>query len=154
MKVRHLAIVLGTVLAAGALIGISAQQRARTARIPLDKNRFLGTPKTFQNLTLIPVYAPGAKATNAFMTLDEGLKAKVVKVREAKDGGTVNVLYITNTGGKPLYIMAGEVVLGGQQDRSLGTDTIIPPNEKEVPVTAFCVEHGRWSGKVEFEQSA
>lgn len=154
MKGRHLVVVLGTVLVAGVLFGISAQQKARDVRLPLDKHRVLGTPKTFQNLTLIPVYAPGAKATNTFMTLDEGLKAKVVKVREGQGGGSVNTLYITNLGKKPLYIMAGEVVLGGQQDRSLGTDTIIPPDEKEVPVTAFCVEHGRWNGEADFDKSA
>lgn len=50
--------------------------------------------------------------------------------------------------------MAGEVVLGGQQDRCLAADTIIQPGKRRVPVTVFCVEHGRWSGRAEFGQSA
>lgn len=154
MNARGVCVVLGAVLCAGLVYGITAQQPVPSGRIPLDARRLLGTPQSFRNLTLIPVYAPGVKATNAFMTLDEGLKAKVVKVREAKGGGEVNRLYIKNMGQKPLYIMAGEVVVGGQQDRSFAEDSVIPPNEKEVPVTAFCVEHGRWSGSRDFGDTA
>ena len=46
------------------------------------------------------------------------------------------------TARKPLYVMAGEVVLGGQQDRCLGKDTLIPPGSRHVPVPVFCVEQG------------
>src|SRR5205085_1108529 len=39
----------------------------------------------------------------------------------------------------------GEVIIGGRQDRIIGSNTIIPPNTTQnVPV--FCVEHGRWQG--------
>jgi hypothetical protein len=154
MNARGLAVFAGIVLTAGLVMGLAAQSSAPNGRLSLDSHRFVGTPKSFRNLTLIPIYAPKAKATNAYITLDEGLKAKTVTVREAAGGGEVNKLFIRNKSGKILYILAGEVVLGGQQDRSLGTDTVIPPDEKEVPVTAFCVEHGRWSGKGEFDRSA
>ena len=50
--------------------------------------------------------------------------------------------------------MGGEVVLGGQQDRTLGRDTIVLAGKRDVPVTVFCVEHGRWTGRSEFEASA
>src|SRR6266700_1619923 len=76
-------------------------------RTTLTGSRSLGAPRTFKNLTLIPVYDTAAKAGNVYVTLDEGLKAKSVKVQESKQGGDVNTLYITNTGPKPLYIMAG-----------------------------------------------
>jgi hypothetical protein len=126
MNARSIGLGLGVTLIVGLIIGCTAQQESAVKRQPptvnqlqpasertaLDADRTLGTPKTFQNLTLIPVYAPGAKATNAFLTLDEGLKAKLVKVREVEGGGEVNKLTITNRSQKPLYIMAGEVVLG------------------------------------------
>ena len=60
-------------------------------------------------------------------------------------GGSVNTLLVTNKSLKPLLILGGEVVLGGQQDRILGQDTIVPSHE-ELRVQVFCVEHGRWSG--------
>ena len=34
---------------------------------------------------------------------------------------------------------------GGQQDRVLGVDLIVPPKSGKMPIAAFCVEHGRWS---------
>src|SRR6202022_3540843 len=92
--------------------------------------------------------------TDAYTTLDEGLKAKTVTVKESKEGGEVNTLFVTNRGAKPLYLMGGEVVLGGQQDRCLARDTLIPPGKKGIPVTVFCVEHGRWTGRQEFGESA
>lgn len=129
-------------------------QETAAARVSLDGRRFLGAPKTFRNLTLIPVFDPTARASQRYMTLDEGLRAKVVKVKEAKDGGEVNTLFVSNHGPKPLYIMAGEVVLGGQQDRCLGRDLVIAPGKRDVPISVFCVEHGRWTGRGEFEGSA
>ena len=37
------------------------------------------------------------------------------------------------------------IVKGGQQDRVLTTDLILPPYSGKVPISAFCVEQGRWS---------
>jgi hypothetical protein len=153
MYTRSLAAV-GLTLLAGLTLFVLAQNAPPAGRTPLDSHRCLGTPKTFRNLTLIPVYDPAAKSTDAYMTLDEGLKAKVVKVKEAQGGGEVNRLYISNLGRKPLYIMAGEVVLGGQQDRCLGTDIVLLPGKRQVPVPVFCVEHGRWTGQADFQDSA
>jgi hypothetical protein len=146
---------------AGLLIGLIISIRAQDAKsipansvVRIDAHRTLGAPRKSGNLTLIPVYDTKAPSTNTYITLDEGLKQKVVKVKESSNGGEVNTLYITNGSGKPLYLMAGEVVLGGQQDRALGKDTIIPPDKKDQSVTVFCVEHGRWTGHKEFAESA
>jgi hypothetical protein len=49
--------------------------------------------------------------------------------------------------------MAGEVVIGGRQDRIIGKNTIVAPKATEA-VPVFCVEHGRWSGrKADFESA-
>jgi hypothetical protein len=146
---------------AGLLIGLIISLGAQDVKgvpsntvVKIDAHRSLGAARKSGNLTLIPVYDSTAPSTNTYITLDEGLKQKVVKVKESSNGGEVNTLYITNGSGKPLYLMAGEVVLGGQQDRALGKDTIIPPDKKDQPVTVFCVEHGRWTGHKEFAESA
>jgi hypothetical protein len=136
------------------VVATNAQPGVPKGAVPLDGRHSLGKAAVYRNLAVFPIYDSGAKNSNEYITLDEGLKAGVVKVKEQKDGGTVNTLYVTNSGKKPLYIMAGEVVLGGQQDRTLGRDQIVQAGKKDVPVTVFCVEHGRWSGRSEFGQSA
>ena len=155
MKVTILGFAALTSLAAA---GMATQTQratgAKSDRVALDAHRSLGTPHAYRNLTLIPVYDNTARSADTYITLDEGLKSKQVTVKESKDGGDVNTLYVTNDGRKPLYLMGGEVVLGGQQDRTLGKDTIVPSGAKDIPVTVFCVEHGRWTGHKEFEAAA
>ncbi len=60
-------------------------------------------------------------------------------------GPTVGTLVIENKGKVPLFVLAGTVVKGGNQDRQIGQDFIVDAG-KVVAVDAFCVEHGRWAG--------
>lgn len=62
-------------------------------------------------------------------------------------GAEVNRLLVRNTSGKPLYLMPGEVVVGGQQDRTIAEPTVIASADEWVPIDAFCVEHGRWAAR-------
>lgn len=146
--------VAAVMTAALCVANLAGCSRAAAREVRLDAGRSLGTPITFRNLSLVPVYDTKATATGAYMTLDEGLKARRVTVRESPNGGDVNRLFVTNAGPKPVYLIAGEVVLGGQQDRCVGKDTVIPPSKRPIPITVFCVEHGRWSGEARFSDSA
>lgn len=56
----------------------------------------------------------------------------------------VNRLMIVNKSDKPLYLMPGEIVVGGKQDRTIGREAIVQADGKPVPVEVFCVEQGRW----------
>ena len=60
--------------------------------------------------------------------------------------GTVNTLIAKNTSTDTIFIMAGEVVKGGKQDRVIAKDVIIAPNE-QIDLSAFCVEKNRWTTK-------
>lgn len=67
-------------------------------------------------------------------------------------GNEVNRLMVINRSDKPLYLMPGEVIVGGSQDRTIGVETAVAPTGKPVPIDVFCVEHGRWSQR-DFEDS-
>ena len=60
-------------------------------------------------------------------------------------GATVNTLTIENTSNDTVYIMAGDVVQGGLQDRVIAQDMIIPPHSGLQDIPVFCVESNRWS---------
>jgi hypothetical protein len=108
-------------------------------------------PIQFKQLAIFPVVQQAAARVDAaqYLTLAEGLKAKQVKVTEDKGGAQVNRVTVANLSAKPLLLLGGEVILGGQQDRIIGKDTILPAHE-EMSLEVFCVEHGRWSGHGEF----
>ena len=61
--------------------------------------------------------------------------------------GNVNKLLVENKSGKPLFLMPGEVISGGKQDRTIGQETVIDSSDKPVPIDVFCVENGRWAGR-------
>jgi hypothetical protein len=72
----------------------------------------------------------------------------------ANDAAVVNTLMVLNRSEKPLYLMPGEIIYGGQQDRAIAEEAIIMASDKPVPVKVFCVEAGRWHGKGEDEAVA
>ena len=67
---------------------------------------------------------------------------KKVIVRETR---SVNKLSIENISSQEVYVQSGDIVKGGQQDRMMAVDLILPPRSGRIPIAAFCVENGRWS---------
>ena len=113
--------------------------------LALDAHARLLAPIRVESLALTPIVTTDPKPDNTEMlVLDEAMPKKLVEIKES-GGGTVNQLQLVNKADKPLFLLAGEVIIGGRQDRIIGSNTIIPPNTtQDVPV--FCVEHGRWQG--------
>ena len=56
-------------------------------------------------------------------------------------------MLVTNSSGKTLVLIAGEIILGGKQDRIVGHDCIVSSTQTPVPIDVFCVEHGRWQSR-------
>lgn len=68
-------------------------------------------------------------------------------------GPDVNRLMVLNQSTKPLYLMPGEIIYGGQQDRTIGEELIVAASTKAVEIHVFCVEHGRWSSRTNAQTS-
>jgi hypothetical protein len=79
----------------------------------------------------------------SYHTLEEALAAAMIDVTEVSEGGTVPLLKVKNLGDTPVFLMAGEQLVGAKQNRVLNTSLLVPASaEMEVPVS--CVEAGRW----------
>jgi hypothetical protein len=150
MKKHAFALTLGVVLFAIAIpmaILINGQGRntrqSGGPRIDAGDYRLSG-PYTHKNLTIFLVHGKNLIKTKTFLTLQEALVQKKVVVYETKD---VNELSIKNLSDEDIYVQSGDIVKGGQQDRMIGVDLIVPPRSGKMPISAFCVEHGRWSGR-------
>jgi hypothetical protein len=107
-------------------------------------------PYTHKNLTVFLVHGKDQLPGKNFLTLQEALAQKKVRVYETKD---VNELAIRNLSNQDVYVQAGDIVRGGDQDRMISVDFIVPPRSGRMPIAAFCVESGRWSQRGA-EQSA
>ncbi len=116
-------------------------------------------PITSGNLTIFPVAAAISHDTSQFITLDEGIRAGTVIITEQGQtaggmvrpgtrlplgGAEVNRLALYNKSGRPLLLLAGEIVTGGKQDRVIAADRIVPAGAEAVDLGVFCVEPGRW----------
>src|SRR3954465_360858 len=84
-------------------------------------------PIRFRQLTVIPITGDAAPTAD-YLTLREGLQKKLVRVSEMPNGGEVNRVQVKNRSDHPLLLIGGEMILGGQQDRILGRDTVIAPH--------------------------
>jgi hypothetical protein len=100
-------------------------------------------PVTHENLTVYFIHGTSAPG-KAPLTLEEALTKRVVEVRET---GNVNQLEIENRGNEPVFIQSGDIVKGGQQDRTLMVSLLLPPKSGRIPIASFCVEQGRWSAR-------
>lgn len=113
----------------------------------------------FEKLRIYPIVATQdfIKAHNIaanFKNLKEAMDIKGFRITEKKpygrfeDSGAVNNLTIQNKSQDTIYLMAGDVVQGGKQDRVLAMDMVVPPRTiTDIPV--FCVEPNRWEYKTE-----
>ncbi len=85
----------------------------------------------------------GGKASAIrYLTLQQAMEQKKVAVYEIKQ---VNRVAIENTSAVPVFIQQGDIVKGGNQDRMITNDFILPPRSGRLPLAAFCVEQGRWT---------
>ncbi len=99
-------------------------------------------PHVNGNLSVYLIHGPN-RTPRHFLTLQEALEQKKAVVFET---GRVNELAIQNLSQtEDIYVQSGDIVKGGQQDRTLKDDLIIPSGSGKVSISSFCVEHGRWS---------
>lgn len=114
---------------------------------PLAGTKMLA-PIQVDSLTLTPLVSDAGTTAGPkidVLVLDEAMAAKKVRIKEIEDESVNNLSFI-NKSEQPVFLLAGEVIIGGKQDRIIGANTIIPANTTQT-VPVFCVEHGRWDNK-------
>ncbi|HEX5890460.1 MAG TPA: DUF6569 family protein [Pyrinomonadaceae bacterium] len=136
-------------LPVGLLINARAQKpssKPQDDKKPAETTYRLSGPYTHKNLTIFLVHGKDLLPGRNFLTLQEALAQKKVRVYETKE---VNELAIQNFSNLDVYVQAGDIVRGGEQDRMISIDFIVPPRSGRMPIAAFCVESGRWNKRGE-----
>jgi hypothetical protein len=138
----------------GTATGSSSGRTAGGGEFPfdLDPQYQVGRPVVSGALAVYPILRKGPDLKTEYRTLDEATRDKVIVIKEMSDP-SVPVVIVMNSGRVPIYVSAGEIIVGGKQDRVISHDIVIDPG-KELRVDVKCVEHGRWeNGRVNFESS-
>jgi hypothetical protein len=123
-----------------AFVAASSSQAKGQARVA-DDYRISG-PYTHNNLAVFLIHGKDKLAGKTFLTLQEALRQRKVVVYETKNVNELAIENLSRT--EEVYVQSGDIVKGGQQDRMLGVDLVVPPRSGKMSIAAFCVEQGRW----------
>lgn len=101
-------------------------------------------------LSLIPILSrePGV-LDDTYETLAEGMRLGSVVVN---DTGDMFKVVISNRSTKPLVVLGGELIVGGQQDRLVVRTSVIPAKRTHT-VATVCAEPGRMNGPIRFTRA-
>src|ERR1700730_1055688 len=95
-------------------------------------------------------YAPALDVA----TLDEARKSGALVITERAQA-TVPELVVENRGKVHVLLLAGEILVGGKQNRVLREDILLPPLSGARSIGVYCVEQGRWNeGRKDFESKS
>jgi hypothetical protein len=115
----------------------------------------VGLDVSFQNLTMFPLLgdpdpeappscSPDSPADADYLTLDEALGSGWAHVTEISESGSVPELRFVNAGGRPIFILDGEELVGAKQNRIVNLSLLVPA-KATLTIPVSCVEAGRWS---------
>lgn len=120
--------------------------------VPGPGLRAIAGPFEHQTLAVYILEDPAAEEGEDFLLLADGLANGTILLTE-QSPAQVRSLWIENRSDRPLFILGGEVVKGGKQDRVIARDYVIPPRSGRVALSTMCVERGRWSSSTQGEHS-
>jgi hypothetical protein len=97
----------------------------------------------------------GAPASSpAIETLEEARRTGALAITE-RSAPTVPELVVENRGKTHVLLLAGEILVGGKQNRVLREDILLPPLSGPRMIGVYCVEQGRWNeGRRDFESKS
>ena len=108
----------------------------------------VGEGQSYRNLVVYPLFTSN-RARRGYWTLDQALAKELIRISE-KDGGTVPELLVENRSDDPIFLMAGEIVTGGKQNRVISQDILLAPHTGPIGLGVFCVEQGRWTQRTQY----
>ncbi len=135
-------------------------QRPSTERHVQELGRYLdgvkiAEPVTYRQLAVYPVLVDDVPLLRGhWLTADEAISHGMLVVTE-KPGGSVPLVQVENRSqsvarlSDSVFLMAGEVIAGGMQARTVRHEVVLAAGQK-IDLDVFCVEAHRWSGEQRF----
>lgn len=102
----------------------------------------------YRGLTVFLLELEEPEDQTVYVSAEEALGDGTLHVRETGEE-VISALRVRNRGKRAVLLLAGEVLLGGKQNRILRDDVLLSPGSGWVRVPVACVEERRWSEKSE-----
>ncbi len=103
-------------------------------------------PYHYRGLAVFPLRLRHVEDPTNYLSMDEAAGYGWLQIKE-KPQATVPELFVSNTGRRPIFLMAGELLWGGRQNRTLRKDMLLLPGARHIPAPVYCIEQRRWTGK-------
>jgi hypothetical protein len=111
----------------------------------------VGEAKVHEGLRVFWLHGGSPAPVLEVATLEEARSRGDLLITE-RDQATVPELIVENRRKSHVLLLAGEILLGGKQNRVLTEDILLPPGSGPRHIAVYCVEQGRWAGRSkEFE---
>lgn len=81
-------------------------------------------------------------------TLEEARSRGDLVITERQQAA-VPTLIVENRGKAHALLLAGDILLGGKQNRVVTEDILLPPRSGPREIAVYCVEEGRWTGRAQ-----
>jgi len=101
-------------------------------------------------VTVFPIsLSRGNRPIRNVLTMSQALARGVLVIEELKPAAVSEARFINKSEKQFVFLMAGELVAGGRQNRTLRTDALLGP-QSSAQLPLYCVEKGRWAGGGKF----
>ena len=139
-----------------ALPGLAQQagvpQRENVLTAYLDRAN-IHPPVQIGRLTFFPIVLSRASRLPRVLTMDQALTKKLLVISELDPAEVSRAKFTNKSKDKLIFLMAGEVLTGGKQNRTLATDALLGSASSAV-LPLYCVQRGRWKGGGDLSKSA
>jgi len=99
----------------------------------------------YRGLTVFALTTRRVLDSYDYATLDESLRSGWLTITEVGQGSVPQVA-VQNTSSRYVFLMAGELITGGKQNRTIADDVMISPHSGPITIAVRCIEKGRWQG--------
>lgn len=130
-------------------VGTAGRHVAELARYLADAEIY--APIVYRNLAVFPIRLhDGQRLDGRWLTMDQAVSRGVLLVTETDGGGRVPAVRVSNRSrSEHVLIVAGEILAGGKQTRTVREDAVLAPGQS-ITLDVFCVEKHRWEGESKF----
>jgi len=105
----------------------------------------VGQPTAYGRLTVFPLEIGYTLDPSAIHSLDEALNQNWITIRE-HDESHVSAVVVRNESRHAVFMLAGEILGGGRQDRIVQKDVLLTSGLGSISVPVYCGEQDRWKG--------